>query len=298
MKTVNYFFLGLLALSVGCGNNRNTSDAYGNFTATEILISAESAGKVIGKYIDEGTLLKSNDIAYVIDTVQNSLKKDELVARKRSILAKSSGFTAQIEVLNEQAKSLENDLDRFTKMFKDGASTRKQLDDLTTQLDVVRKQIIQVKTNFASVDADASATNASIAQVEDMIRRSVVTSPTKGTVLETYAEIGESVIPGKPLFKIADLDEMELKAYFSGRQLPLLKIGNKVDVFTDDGNGNIRQSTGIIDWISSEAEFTPKIIQTREERLNLVYAVKVRVKNDGSIKINMPGEVKIVSSVK
>jgi HlyD family secretion protein len=298
MKTVNYFFLCLLALSVGCRNNRNAADAYGNFTATEILISSESVGKVIGKFINEGTLLKSNDIAYVIDTVQNSLKKDELIARKRSILAKGTGFTAQIAVLNEQEKSLENDLDRFTRMFKDGASTRKQIDDLTTQLDVVRKQINQVKTNFASVDADASATNASIAQVEDMIRRSVVTSPTKGTVLETYAEIGESVIPGKPLFKIADLDEMDLKAYFSGRQLPLLKIGNRVDVYTDDGNGSIRQLTGIIDWISSEAEFTPKIIQTREERLNLVYAVKIRVKNDGSIKINMPGEVKIVSSEK
>lgn len=298
MKTVNYFFLGLLAFSTGCNNNRNVADAYGNFTATEILISAESAGKIISKNIEEGAVLNMNDIAYVIDTVQNSLKVDELIAQKKSILAKSGGFSAQISVLNEQKKSLENDFERFSKMFKDGAATQKQIDDLTSQLDVVKKQIEQVKTNFASVDADVAAINATIAQIEDMINRSVVKSPTKGTVLETFAELGESVIPGKPLFKIADLEEMELKAYFSGNQIPLIKIGNEVAVYTDDGNGNIKQSTGTIEWISSEAEFTPKIIQTREERLNLVYAVKIRVKNDGSIKINMPGEVKFPASLK
>jgi HlyD family secretion protein len=298
MKTVRNIFLGLLVVSAGCKNGDKTPDAYGNFTATEILISAESAGKVISKNVDEGTSLQPGAIAYVIDTIQSNLKIDELLARKKSILAKNSGYTAQISVLTEQKRSLENDLNRFTNMFKEGASTQKQIDDLTSQLDIVNKQIEQVKTNFPSVDADVAATTASIAQIKDMINRAVVKSPVKGTVLETYAELGESVSVGKPMFKIADLDVMLLKAYFSGKQLPLLKIGEKVNVLLDDGNGGIRTMPGSVDWISSEAEFTPKIIQTREERLNLVYAVKISVINDGSIKINMPGEVKLIYSEK
>jgi HlyD family secretion protein len=298
MKTVRNIFLGLLVVSAGCKNGDKTPDAYGNFTATEILISAESAGKIISKNVDEGTSLQPGAIAYVVDTIQSNLKIDELLARKKSILAKNSGYTAQISVLTEQKRSLENDLNRFTNMFKEGASTQKQIDDLTSQLDIVNKQIEQVKTNFPSVDADVAATTASIAQIKDMINRAVVKSPVKGTVLETYAELGESVSVGKPLFKIADLDVMLLKAYFSGKQLPLLKIGEKVNVLMDDGNGGIRTLPGSVDWVSSEAEFTPKIIQTREERLNLVYAVKISVKNDGSIKINMPGEVKLIYSEK
>jgi HlyD family secretion protein len=297
MKTVKNILLGLLVISAGC-KNKDVPDAYGNFTATEVLISSESAGKIITKNMDEGTTLQKGEIAYVIDTIQNKLKVDELIARRKSILAKGSGFTAQISVLMEQKKSIENDLSRYSKMFKEGASTQKQIDDLTSQLDIVNKQIEQVKTNYLSVDADAAATEASIAQIEDMINRAVVRSPVKGTVLETYAELGETVAIGKPLFKIADLDEMLLKAYFSGTLLPLLKMGDKVNVLMDDGKGGIRTLTGIVDWISSEAEFTPKIIQTREERLNLVYAVKIRVKNDGSIKINMPGEVKLAGSEK
>jgi len=297
MKTIKNILLGLLVFSAGCKNN-DVPDAYGNFTATEILISSESAGKIISKNTDEGVTLQESDIAYVIDTIQNKLKVDEWIARRKSILAKGTGFTAQISVLNEQKKSLENDLNRFSKMFLEGASTQKQIDDLNSQLDVLNKQIEQVKTNYISVDADAAATSASIAQIRDMIKRAVVKSPVKGTVLETYAELGETVAIGKPLFKIADLDEMLLKAYFSGKQLPLLKMGNKVNVLLDDGKGGIRTMVGTIDWISPEAEFTPKIIQTREERLNLVYAVKIRVKNDGSIKINMPGEVKLIGSDK
>lgn len=297
MKTVKNILLGLLLISAGCKNN-NAPDAYGNFTATEILISSESAGKIICKNINEGSILHEGAIAYVIDTIQNKLMADELIARKRSILAKSLGFTAQISVLSEQKKSLETDLDRFSNMFKVGASTQKQIDDLKSQLDVLNKQIEQVKTNYGSVDADVAASNASIAQIRDMINRAVIKSPVNGTVLETYAELGETVPIGKPLFKIADLDEMLLKAYFGGKQLPLLKLGDNVIVLLDDGKGGIRTLPGTVDWISSDAEFTPKIIQTREERLNLVYAVKIRVKNDGSIKINMPGEVKLPGSEK
>jgi HlyD family secretion protein len=293
MKALKNILIGLIIIATGCKNREKTADAYGNFTATEILVSSECAGKVISKKTDEGMRVESGDVAFVIDTLQNSYKKDELMARRQSVLAKSTNLSAQIDVLNEQKKALEVELKRFSKMLGEGAATQKQLDDIISQISVLDKQIVQVKTNFVAVNADASGINASLAQIEDLIKRATVTSPAKGTVLETYAEQGETVTMGKPLFKVANLDEMELKAYFSGSQLPLLKIGEKVRVLADDGKGGIKSFNGTISWIASEAEFTPKIIQTREERVNLVYAVKIKVPNDGTIKINMPGEVKL-----
>jgi HlyD family secretion protein len=293
MKSIHVLIFASFILIGGCKNNKNKSDAYGNFSATEVLISAETSGRITDKLIIEGNLVKSGDISYVVDTIQNRLKRDELKARKNSIRAKTDNFSAQTEVLLQQKKSLQSDLDRITKMFKDGAATQKQIDDLTNQMEVIDKQISQVKSNYAGITAEISATEAQIAQVEDLISRSVVKSPVSGTILQTYAERGESIATGKPLFKVANLEEMELKAYFSGNQLPLLKIGNLVDVLVDAGNGGFRKMEGTISWIASEAEFTPKIIQTREERVNLVYAVKILVKNDGGLKINMPGEVRL-----
>jgi HlyD family secretion protein len=293
MKRINVFVFSLFILVVGCKNNKDQTDAYGNFSATEILVSAETSGRIIDKLIEEGDKIKAGDVTYIIDTIQNSLKRDELIARKNSILAKTSNFNAQVDVLTQQKISLEADLGRFSKMLKDGAATQKQYDDLTNQLEVINKQIGQVKTNFSGISAEVKATEAQIAQINDMISRSVVKSLISGTILETYAEKSENISAGKPLFKIADLEVMDLKAYFSGNQLVSLKTGNKVTVLVDNGKGGFQKMEGIISWISSEAEFTPKIIQTREERVNLVYAVKIRVKNDGTLKINMPGEVKL-----
>ena len=181
-------------------------------------------------------------------------------------------------------------------MLESGAIAEKQLDDLKNKDAVLAKQIDQVKTNFTGIEAEASAIEAAIKQVDELLTRAKVKIPRNGVVVETYAEGGEVVAQGKPLFKMADLGQMKLKAYFSGNQLAQIKIGDQVAVLTDDGKGGLRKYPGVVSWISSEAEFTPKIIQTREERVSLVYAVKIDVANDGFIRINMPGEVKLEPS--
>lgn len=292
MRSLLYLLTGIATIVAGCSRDEE-SDAYGNFTATEIFISSETAGKVLAKLANEGENIESGATAYIIDTIQNCLKRDELVARKNSVVAKRANLNAQIAVLSEQRSALVNDVDRFRKMYAEGAASQKQLDDLTNNLKIMDKQIDQVKTNYAAVEAEISATEASIAQINDLIVRACVKAPSGGTVLETYAETGEAVAPGKFLLKLADLRTMELKAYFSGDQLPQLVIGQEVEVLVDNGNEEMRSLQGTISWISSNAEFTPKIIQTRKERVNLVYAVKIKVINDGTIKINMPGEVRI-----
>ncbi len=293
MKILKYSFIPLLLL-MACNNRKDTSDAFGNFMAVEILVSAENAGKIIKKNILEGEKIKADQVAYQIDTIQSFLKKQELIARRKSVIAKQLNIQAQISVLNEQERALKNDLMRFRKLLPEGAVSQKQVDDLENNLLVIQKQIAQVKTNFLSINAEVDAIDASIKQVNDLLKRATIVSPATGTVLATYTEEGESVNQGKPLFKIANLDTMELKAYFSAQQLAEVKIGDEVWVLTDDGNGGIRKYKGQINWIASSAEFTPKIIQTREERVNLVYAVKIIVLNDGYIRINMPGEVRFI----
>ena len=293
MKKVSLIILSLAVLLSACTND-NESDAYGNFSATEILMSSEANGKILKKFITEGELIDSGTVTYVIDTIQNHLKRQELLARKKSVIAKRSNITAQTAVLEEQKKALLEDLDRIEKMLNEGAASQKQWDDLNNKLRILEKQIIQIQTNYASIDAEAIALEAAIDQVEEAIQRAVVRSPVKGTVLNAFAEAGETVSAGKPLLKIADLQVMELKAYFSGDQLPLISIGDEVEVLADDGRGGLKSYNGKISYIASNAEFTPKIIQTRQERVNLVYAVKILVNNDGTLKINMPGEVKLL----
>jgi HlyD family secretion protein len=294
MKKIS-FLLAVTAILINACNNNNESDAYGNFSATEILLSSEASGTIIKKNMSEGEVVDSAALAYIIDTVQNHLKKKELYARRKSIIAKKANIAAQIAVLEEQKKAVQEDLQRVEKMLQDGAASEKQKDDLKNKLQVIEKQIAQVRTNNSGINAEVAALEANIDQVEDAIQRAMVRVPVAGTILNTYAEIGETVAMGKPLLKMANLDKMELKAYFSGDQLPLLKIGDKVDVLTDDGTGGFQKLEGRISSISSNAEFTPKIIQTRKERVNLVYAVKISVKNNGTLKINMPGEVKLIS---
>ncbi len=295
MKKICLTLTIIALVTNACNYNHDESDAYGNFSATEILLTSEANGKVLKKNITEGDMVDSGVCAYVIDTVQNHLKKRELSARKKSVLAKKSNVAAQIAVLEIQKQAVKEDLGRIEKMLEDGAASKKQWDDLNNKLQIMEKQIIQVKTNYLSIDAEAKAIDAGIDQVEELIGRAIVRTPLRGTILDTYAEPGETVSLGKPLLKIADLEVMELKAYFSGNQLPLLKIGEKVEVFADDGSGGLHSFEGKISSIASHAEFTPKIIQTREERVNLVYAVKILVKNDGTLKMNMPGEVRLLS---
>jgi HlyD family secretion protein len=293
MKLFTYL-LAITSLLISCKRGDQTSDAFGNFTATEMVISAETSGKILAKFNQEGDVVEKGNVVFVIDTIQSYLKKKELKAREQGIRANRMNIQAQIEVLEERRKALEVDISRFARMLEEGAASRKQVDDLENNLRVLEKQISQVKSNFVALDAEEKAITASLLQIEDMLRRSLVTSPVNGTLLETYAELGETVAPGKPLFKIADLSSLELKAYFSSDQLTQVKLSDTVEVLTDDGKGGLLTYSGRITWIASDAEFTPKIIQTREERVNLVYAVKIRVVNDGTLKINMPGEVRLL----
>ncbi len=294
MKPIIYFFsLAFFALS--CRNGGEVTDAYGNFTATELVISAECSGKILVKNNKEGEKIEKGVVVYIIDTIQNHLKRDELLARKQGIAAKHVNIQAQITVLEEQKKVLKAEITRFKNMLEEGAVSQKQIDDLENNLTVLEKQIDQVTTNFIALDAETKVIEASMLQMDDLLARSRVKSPVHGTILETYAEAGESVSAGKPLFKIADLTTMELKAYFSSDQLARIKIADTVEVLTDDGKGGLSPHIGKIVWIASDAEFTPKIIQTREERVNLVYAVKINVTNNGTLKINMPGEVRIIN---
>jgi HlyD family secretion protein len=293
MKRYHVFFIIAVALLSACSGNKNKSDAYGTFESTEVTISTESAGKLIYFKVDEGQELKKGDTIALVDTIQLALRRDELIAQKKSISTKSDNVTAQINVIEEQKKTSQIEKDRLEKLFKDGAATQQQLDNINGVMAVYDKQISSIGTQNAPVLNEVAAYVKQIAQLNDLIKRSLIINPDDGTVLTKYAEANEVVTMGKPLYKIANLSDIYLRVYVSGSQLPQIKLGQKVKVFVDKNEKENKEYEGIITWISSSSEFTPKIIQTKEERVNLVYAVKVKVKNDGFLKIGMPGEVKI-----
>lgn len=284
-----YLLFGALAALTACSNKENESDAFGNFEATEVIVSSETPGKIITLNVEEGMVLKQGDMAALIDTSDLYLKKEQLKAQKASVASRSAGVFSQIEVQKQQRQNLLVDKTRLEKLYKDGAATKKQLDDIIGAINVVDKQIQSVETQNAPVVSDMNSIDKQIAQVEESLKKCRVVNPVNGTVLDKYAEAGEVTGTGKALYKIADLSTLILRVYVSGGQLPSVKIGGKADVIIDGGSGPLE---GSVTWISSTAEFTPKIIQTKEERINLVYAVKISVKNDGRLKIGMPGEVK------
>ena len=281
------------ALFFACNNNDEKSDAFGNFEADPVIVSSESTGKILQLNVEKGQVVEKGAVAALIDTAQIDLKLKQIEAQKAAIIAKRQSIQAQVEVFETQIKTLEINRQRIEKMLKDGASTQKQLDDITGQIDVLERQIESTRTQFTSVNKELEVLDAQQATTADLLNRCTVTTPVNGTVLETYVEQGELATTGKPLFKLADLDELTLKVYVSGAQLPSVKIGQTVDVLIDKSKTENQTLTGKVNWISSEAEFTPKIIQTKEERVKLVYAVKVLVKNDGTLKIGMPGEVSL-----
>jgi membrane fusion protein YbhG len=293
MKTFSnriLFFLPSAFLLWACNSNDNMADGYGNFEATEITVSAEASGKLNALTLEEGDHLQQGQVVGYIDTTQLSLKKDQLEASRRNITATSASVLSKIAVYQEQVRTLQVEKDRVVKLLRDSAATQKQLDDINGQMNVLLQQIASVRTQNASVLSELESLNAQLKQVNDQIHKSVVTNPVKGTVLVKYAEGGEVASFGKPLYKIAKLDDMILRVYVSELQLPSLQIGKNVKIRIDDPEGT-RDFPGTISWISSTAEFTPKVIQTKEERVNLVYAVKVNVRNDGALKIGMPGEM-------
>ena len=293
LMKITKIIIGTLLLAstlISCNNGNDKADGYGNFEATETIVSSESNGKLLKFTVEEGQQLKQNKIVGLVDTIPLSLKRVQLIASKEIIRSKSKGVLSQISVLNAQLTTAMISKNRIENLLKANAGTQKQLDDISGKVATLKQQINSIKTQNIAVLNELKSSNAQIAQLENLIKESIITNPINGTVLVKYAEPYEITSFGKPLYKIANLSSLELRVYISETQLPEIKIGQKVTVKIDTGS-TTKNYDGIITWIASEAEFTPKIIQTKEERVNLVYAVKVTVKNDGRLKIGMPAEM-------
>lgn len=275
---------------ISCNKNSGNADGYGNFEATEITISAENNGKLLRFNVEEGQLLHKEDFIGFIDTIPLALKREQLWASKEIINSKSQGVLSEISILNAKLKTANISKTRIQNLINDNAGTQKQLDDINGEIDVIQQQKRSVETQNAPIINELKSIDVQLKQIEDQVKKSKIINPVDGTVLAKYAEPNEITSFGKPLYKIADLNTMQLRVYISETQLSNIKIGQEVTVKIDDGDG-MKNFQGIITWVSSEAEFTPKIIQTKEERVNLVYAVKINVKNDGSLKIGMPAEM-------
>ena len=291
MKTVIKSAIIISLFLASCSDNNHISDAYGNFETNEIIISSETTGKIIDLNIEEGQTITKGYVVGLVDTTQLHLKKQQLIAQKRLVFSKLSNVKTQIAIQNELRKNIMVDKKRIEKMFNDGAATRKQFDDINGKVNVIDKQIKNIKIQNITINNEANVLSKQIAQVQDQIQRCLIKNPINGTVLDKYVEPFEMSVAGKSLYKIADIKKMYLRVYVSGSQLSEIKLGQKVKAFIDNGKEDLKKIDGVITWISDEAEFTPKIIQTKEERVDLVYAVKVLVNNNGEIKIGMPGEV-------
>lgn len=290
MKNILIILIALTLFS--CNKSDNEADAFGNFEATEITISAEANGKIEFLNLEEGDVLQENTIVGQIDTVQLYLNKQQLLASKNTIYSKSTNVLSQRNVLNEQLKTTLIEQKRIQNMFSESAATKRQVDEVNGKVSVLKQQMQSVETQNAPIINEVKSIDVQIEKINDQLKKSKIINPVSGTVLAKYAEPNEITAFGKPLYKIANLNEMTLRVYFSESQLASIKVGQEVNVTIDDKDGT-KPYKGKISWISSSAEFTPKIIQTKEERVNLVYAVKVIVKNDGALKIGMPAEVKL-----
>jgi HlyD family secretion protein len=285
-------FILIITGFASCNKSNDEADAFGNFEATEITISSEANGKIEFLKLEEGDILEEKTLVGLIDTVQLYLNKQQLIASKNTIYSKSTNVLSQRNVLNEQLKTTLIEQKRIQSMFAESAATKRQVDEVNGKVNVLQQQMKSVETQNAPIINEVKAIEVQIEKINDQLKKSKIINPIKGTVLAKYAEPNEITAFGKPLYKIADLNEMTLRVYFSETQLASIKVGQAVNILIDD-KVSTKSFKGKISWISSSAEFTPKIIQTKEERVNLVYAVKVMVKNDGSLKIGMPAEVKL-----
>lgn len=291
-------YILLIAFSaalLACKRGNDKSDAYGNFEADETIVSSEIAGKLIQFEGEEGRQVKAGDVLAVIDSSTLSLQILQLAAQKKATQTKKINLRSQIEVSQQQLKNTKITQQRLHKLFADKAATQQQLDDIDGQVNVLQQQIQSQQTQFVSIDSELAVLDAQTASAKNQLDKSVIKSPVNGTILEKYTELGELAAPAKALVKLADLSQLDLRVYVSGAQLPSVKIGQQVEVLIDEDKNSNQALSGVVSWISSEAEFTPKIIQTKEERVKMVYAVKVKVKNDGRLKIGMPGEVRLAS---
>lgn len=308
MKSYSYLII-LAAGMAACNGKENPYDASGTFEAVETIVSAEATGRIMALNVEEGQLLKAGQTVGYIDSLQLSLRKKQLEAQIRAtgsrlpdIAAQTNVYKQQIAVSQVRLDNLLHEQKRIQNLLKADAATPKQLDDINAQieelqkqLDVIRKQDAAqasvLKTQTSGLRADALPLYVQIEQINDQISKSRIVNEIGGTVLTKYAETNEMAAAGKPLYKIADLSTVILRAYVTGDQLTGIKLNQQVKVLVDSADGKYRELPGTIEWISNKAEFTPKTIQTKDERANLVYAVKIRVKNDGYLKIGMYGEV-------
>lgn len=292
MEMRRIILAGLSCILFTVCSETELSDAFGQFETDKTTVSAEASGKLLEFNVEEGVELEAGAVVGVVDTSSLVLRKNELNASIRSIRSNISTLNAQADVYKTQLNTAERDFERLTALRKDNAATQKQVDDAEGAIDALKKQIDAVEVQKQSVYAEIETMKTRIAQVEDQIRKALIINPIDGMVLSKYAEAHELTAPGKPLYQIADTDELILRVFVSGAQLPQVKLGAEVEVLIDKNAEENESLKGTVSWVSSEAEFTPKMIQTKEERVTQMYAVKVRVSNpDGSIKIGMPGEV-------
>lgn len=294
MKRIVYIVAAMLAVS--CGTEAEF-DAQGTFEATEVIISSEAAGRILSFDIEEGMAINADEPLAVIDSVQLHLQRSQLEAQLSALLNSRPDVQTQVASLREQIATLKVEQRRIENMLRDGAATEKQKDDVDAQIRILESQLSAtlstLNTNTSTINSNAEAIRVQISALNDRIGKCRAVSPISGTVLVKYAQEGELATVGKPLVKIADLGNIYLRAYFTSDQLANIKLGNEVTVTADFGGEERYDYVGRVAWISAESEFTPKTIQTKDSRANLVYAVKIAVENDGRLKIGLAGEVKL-----
>lgn len=297
---MNYRFYLLFCvaifLTISCSNNSDDFVATGSFEATEVVVSSETNGKIIYFDVKEGQLVDAHVQVGLIDTLQLYLQKMSVLANAKGVRTQRPDIETQTAAMYEQIQKLEREKERTMKLINANAANAKQLDDINSQIEVLQKQLSAQTSNLqkssANIGAQSSVLEIQFAQIEDQINKSRINSPITGTVINKYAEAGELTSIGKPLFKVANMNDMYLRAYITNSQLSQIRLNDEVMVMVDSKNGDMNQYKGVVSWISDRAEFTPKSIQTKNERANLVFAIKVSVKNDGYLKIGMYGELR------
>lgn len=310
MKRIHFITITFLLITFSaCKSGENNYDASGTFEAEEVIVSSELSGKIISFNVQEGLQIPKDSVIGVVDAKNISLQQEQVEASIKALGEKTANVQPQVELLQNQLAVQQSQLNnllhektRIENLIKADAATGKQLDDMNAQIDVAKKQLAvtqqqinvqrnNIATQNRSILSEADPLKKRVAQLQDQAQRANIVNPVAGTVITKYAEQGEITTAGKALYKIADLSSLNLRAYITGMQLPKIKLGQTVKVFTDDGAKKYKEYSGTITWVSDKAEFTPKTIQTKEERANLVYAIKIKVKNDGFLKMGMYGEV-------
>ena len=298
MKTTkNIVYASIILLLTACGKGNGDYDASGVFETTEVIVSAEANGKIMQLNFIEGQQVEQGKPLGYIDTVQLYLKKMQLLTNTNAIKSGRVDIPRQIAAIKQQIATQKNEQKRFENLVKANAANQKQLDDINAQILVLERQLTAqtelLENSNKNISEQSSGLGVQVAQINDQIQKSIISSPINGTILSKYAEQGELATQGRALFKVADIEHMFLRAYITASQLTQVKIGQVVKVYADFGEKEMKEYSGTITWISDKSEFTPKTIQTRDERANLVYAVKVAVKNDGYLKYGMYGELKL-----